>query len=171
MLEKLLKDLEKAADNTTQQSTRKIIHLIADEIRRQIIKGDITDENNNSNNNNSNSNQRLHSNSFTYGGGGSSNVSASSSMSRISNSSSASLSLPQRADTIDFYVSGTLITTTPSTLVKRINNPFVPGSYYEASLLEEIATGKIQCSRKDKNGAYFLDRNPVYFQRILDYLR
>lgn len=157
MLEKLLKDLEKAADNTSQASTKKILQLIIDEIKRQIIKNDV-DYNNNSIN--------------------STPSSCSSSCTRLSEQAktptstlaAAAAALTLRTDLVEFNVGGTLITTSLATLGKRVKNPFEIGTYYEPSILEEIANGKL-IPKKDKNDMFFFDRNPVYFQRILDYLR
>lgn len=160
MLEKLLKDLEKAADNTSQTSTKKILQLIIDEIKRQIIKNDV-DYNNNASNCSTPS-------------------SCSSSCTRLYDSKSlstpiaaaaaAASALTLRTDLVEFNIGGTLITTSLATLGKRVKNPFELGTFYEPSILEEIANGKL-IPKRDKNDVFFFDRNPVYFQRILDYLR
>lgn len=73
------------------------------------------------------------------------------------------------SDIIKFNVGGSVFSTYKSTIIKRIKraNSF---EYYPPSLLNEILSGNLNVNL-DQDNAVFIDRNPKYFQYILQYLR
>ena len=76
----------------------------------------------------------------------------------------------ERSEIVDINVGGTNFSTLRSALVKKIANSFEPNMFYEAHLLEKMINGQV-ASRRDKNGAIFIDRDPAPFLHILNYLR
>ena len=70
---------------------------------------------------------------------------------------------------IKFNVGGTYFSTSKSTLDKKIKKANL-SEYYETHLLQALITGMFKVNY-DENKAIFIDRNPTYFNLILDYLR
>ena len=78
-------------------------------------------------------------------------------------------------DIVCFNVGGQVFATFKSTLNKKIkkidaNNSNDDEEYYDPNLLHGLLSGLAKV-KLDKNGAVFIDRNPKYFNLILDYLR
>lgn len=80
------------------------------------------------------------------------------------------------SEIVKFNVGGKIFSTYKSTLTKRIKKQDSSGGggeceeYYEPNLLEGLISGICDVS-VDENKAIFIDRNPQYFNYILDYLR
>ncbi len=75
------------------------------------------------------------------------------------------------SEIVTFNVGGQTFATYYSTLGKRIRNfSNDPKDPYERNLLQGLASSLVQTTR-DKNDAIFLDRDPKYFQAILNFLR
>lgn len=74
-----------------------------------------------------------------------------------------------KSDIIKLNIGGQIFSTYKSTLTKKIPKQNSE-ELYAANLLEELLNGT-QETRLDENGAIFIDRNPRYFEYILDYLR
>ncbi|KAL6047354.1 Sel1 domain protein repeat-containing protein [Balamuthia mandrillaris] len=70
-----------------------------------------------------------------------------------------SLAFPSGGDVIQVNVGGSVFITLRSTLCR-----------FEGSFLEAMFSGR-HLTNVDANGCYFIDRNPTYFQLILDFLR
>ena len=73
------------------------------------------------------------------------------------------------SDIVKFNVGGKIFSTYKTTVTKRIKKPD-SDEYYEPNLLEGLISGICDVS-VDENKAIFIDRNPQYFNYILDYLR
>jgi hypothetical protein len=73
------------------------------------------------------------------------------------------------ADIIKLNVGGTYFSTLKSTLEKKIKKRNGNG-YYDPNLFQSLLSGTIKINY-DENKAIFIDRNPKYFNYILDYLR
>jgi hypothetical protein len=70
---------------------------------------------------------------------------------------------------IKFNIGGTYFSTLKSTLDKKIKKSN-SNEYYDPHLLQALIAGMIKVNY-DENKAIFIDRNPTYFNIILDYLR
>jgi hypothetical protein len=70
---------------------------------------------------------------------------------------------------ISFNVGGQTFTTFKSTLSKQICKPNSKEAYQQSNLQKYIS-GKLNADH-DKSGAIFIDRNPSYFDHVLDYFR
>lgn len=73
------------------------------------------------------------------------------------------------SEIIKLNIGGRIFCTFKSTLTKRIKRPN-SDQFYDANLLEEIINATVEC-RFDENKAIFIDRNPLNFEYILDFLR
>lgn len=76
---------------------------------------------------------------------------------------------PLDSEIVSFNVGGTLFSTLKSTIIKKIKNS-ATGEAYKPHVLEGLVSGFLE-PKHDENKAIFLDRNPKYFEYILDYLR
>lgn len=70
---------------------------------------------------------------------------------------------------IKFNIGGTYFSTLKSTLDKKIKKSN-SHEYYDPHLLQALIAGMMKINY-DENKAIFIDRNPTYFNIILDYLR
>ena len=70
---------------------------------------------------------------------------------------------------IKFNIGGTYFSTLKSTLDKKIKKSN-SNEYYDPHLLQALISGMIKVIY-DENKSIFIDRNPTYFNIILDYLR
>jgi hypothetical protein len=77
-----------------------------------------------------------------------------------------------QSDIVHFNVGGQIFATIHSTINKRIQrvNSNDPNDFYEPNLLQSLTSGLADVKR-DKNEAFFIDRDPKCFQSILNYLR
>ena len=73
------------------------------------------------------------------------------------------------SDIVKFNVGGTTFATYLTTITKKILKNNGDG-FYEPNLLEALVSGLIDV-KYDDNKAIFIDRNPQYFNYILNYLR
>ena len=76
---------------------------------------------------------------------------------------------PIDTEIVKFNVGGTIFSTYRSTLTKRIKK-FNSEEYYDPHLLNGLIMGLTNV-KIDDNNAIFIDRNPDYFNYVLDYLR
>ena len=74
----------------------------------------------------------------------------------------------QKQRIISFNIGGTIFATFYSTICKKIPKPY-SNNFYQSNLLEKIVLGQVSATYDDQN--IFMDRNPQYFNQILDYLR
>ncbi len=67
---------------------------------------------------------------------------------------------------------GQIFSTLNSTITKRIKRVDSTNSedFYEPSLLQSLLSGLLKV-HKDRQDAIFIDRDPKYFQTLLNYLR
>jgi hypothetical protein len=79
---------------------------------------------------------------------------------------------PIDSEIIKFNVGGTRFSTFKSTLLKKRKRKDATADeqYYKPTLFEGMLNGNVQV-KYDEEKAIFIDRNPRYFQVILDYLR
>lgn len=77
--------------------------------------------------------------------------------------------IPIESEIVKFNVGGTIFSTYRSTLTKRIKK-FNSEEYYDPHLLNGLIMGLTDV-KLDDNNAIFIDRNPDYFNFVLDYLR
>jgi hypothetical protein len=71
---------------------------------------------------------------------------------------------------VNFNVGGKLFSTLVSTISKSFRSYLKENEYYDTNLLEDLFSD--QSSMKDlQHNAIFIDRNPKFFNYILDYLR
>lgn len=73
------------------------------------------------------------------------------------------------SDIVRFNVGGQIFTTLKSTLTKKIKKPN-SFDFYPTNLLGDMVTGKTTVRLDDQN-AVFIDRDPKYFEHILNYIR
>jgi hypothetical protein len=76
------------------------------------------------------------------------------------------------SDIVKFNVGGKIFSTLGVSINKRIRRMESddPNDFYEPNLLQGLTSGLVDVKR-DENKAIFIDRDPKYFQRILNYLR
>lgn len=92
------------------------------------------------------------------------------------NNHDANKSVSNREDIVKFNIGGTLFSTVISTITKPIPKSNTsnknPIEYYEPHLLARLITIDSSNAKYDHdNKAIFIDRNPLYFNYILDFLR
>ena len=91
--------------------------------------------------------------------------------SSTSQETSKSLSRTIETNIVKFNVGGTLFSTLKTTITKKVKNKFNQKKFYENNLLEDLVTKKSSSTYDEENNAIFIDRNPKYFNYILDFLR
>ena len=71
-----------------------------------------------------------------------------------------------------FNIGGKLFSTLVSNISKTFKSHFTENEFYESNLLEDLFSGKLEARMIDpQHGAIFIDRNPKFFNYILDFLR
>jgi hypothetical protein len=98
-------------------------------------------------------------------------TSVSSSTKEKTSQDASTTSMAIQTDIVKFNVGGTLFSTLKTTITKKIKKKFNQGEFYENNLLEDLLTKKSRSTYDYENNAIFIDRNPKYFNFILDYLR
>ena len=71
------------------------------------------------------------------------------------------------SDIIKLNIGGCLFSSLKSTLTKKIKNE--DGELYMPNMFEALLNGFVK-PKYDENKAIFIDRNPKYFENILEYL-
>jgi hypothetical protein len=71
---------------------------------------------------------------------------------------------------VSFNVGGQTFATLKSTLTKKIFIKDSQNAFYESNILDQIVSNTSR-AKLDHVGSIFIDRNPKYFELILDYLR
>ena len=85
-------------------------------------------------------------------------------------SSKSTVSFQPDESIIKLNIGGTNFSTLRQTLDKQIPRIDNKNQFYESNLFQEMFAGKVM-RRYDENHAIFIDRNPQFFNIILDYLR
>ena len=75
-----------------------------------------------------------------------------------------------KSEVISINVGGKIFSTFKSTLNLKIKKPQTNNEYYDPHLLQILISGLCFVKLDDKN-AIFIDRDPYYFDYILNYLR